>query len=217
MKTTPPSEDDGSAGEGAGLADRRTPLARSPEEQSAEEDARLVARILSGDEAAFAELVERHRERLFRVVHGILGDWQRSEDTLQEVFVNVHLKLGQFRADSRLSTWLYRIAVNKALKVRGKRARRSEVMFEVVPEGSGRPDERAEHLESSEVIDKLLRPLQPHLRAVVLLKECEGLTYREIAEVIGCSVGAVEQRLHRAFCALREIWKDRGVDFGRES
>jgi len=193
-----------------------TPLRR-------DDDETLVGRILAGDDGAFEQLVERYHARLFQVVHGILGDYQQSEDACQEVFVKAFRKLRGFRYRSRLSTWLYRIAVNTALKMRGKRARYREVLAETAddsPLGERlmKEDSHAAELEGREVLEKLLRPLPAHLRAVVVLKEREGLTYREIAEVLDCTQGAVEQRLYRAFCQLRDVWRSRDPeDFGLET
>jgi RNA polymerase sigma-70 factor (ECF subfamily) len=183
-------------------------------------DRLLAGRVLSGDEAAFEALVEKYHPRLFRIIHGIVGDWQRSEDVCQEVFVSVYLKLAEFNHRARLYTWLYRIAVNAALKARGKRARHRELALEAVGledgRGPSREDDPARGLANSELVDKVLRPLPRHLRAAVILKELEGLSYAEIAAVLGCTTGAVEQKLHRAFTMLREIWKGRLEDLGLE-
>jgi len=209
------------------------------------DDEILVKRILGGDDVAFEILVTRYHPRLFQVVLGILGDHQRSEDACQEIFVKAYLKLESFRHQSQLSTWLYRIAINTALKLRGKVARHREVLVENVADaagidrlgsdrggrvagspGNGRrsrvedrlgfEDERVRDIECNEQLEKLLRPLPPHLRTVVILREREGMSYREIAEVLECTPGAIEQRLYRAFCTLREVWQPRGRDLGIE-
>lgn len=181
-------------------------------------DRETVARVLEGDEVAFEELVAKYHPRVFRLVHRIIDDWQRSEDVCQEVFVKVFLKLGDFKFRSRLSTWIFRVAVNTALRARGRAARTD---FQPLEGDGPAPLSRGEagvelDLEGRDLIGKLLRPLPPHLRVAVWLKETEGLTYRELAGVLGCSEGAVEQRLHRAFRRLREIWKDRAGELGIE-
>lgn len=130
--------------------------------------------------------------------------------------MSVHVKLRDFRGRSQLSTWLFRIAVNAALKARSKERSGRQLALETVGPGPVHRDGSAARLEGEELFSKLLRPLPEHLRAAVLLKEREGLSYREIAEVLGCSAGAVEQRLHRAFTRLREIWKDRLGELGLE-
>ncbi|MEM7233324.1 MAG: sigma-70 family RNA polymerase sigma factor, partial [Planctomycetota bacterium] len=180
-------------------------------------DADLVREVLQGDDAAFHRLVEKYYPRLFRLIHGIVADWQQAEDVCQEVFVSVYRKLPGFHFRSKLSTWLFRIAVNAALKSRTRNARYKGVQnIEDIDAPAARRDERRGELESSEVVTKLLRPLPEGLRSIVLLREHEGLSYKEIAAVVGCSTGAVEQRLHRAFVRLREIWKDHLDEFGLE-
>ena len=180
-------------------------------------DRELVTRILGGDREAFTRLVEKYHPRISRLVFGIVGDWQQSEDVCQEIFVSVYLKLSTFGFRSRFSTWMYRVSVNAALKARGRAANRREFNLDEAGTGPGRDDPSPGELEGAELLSKLLRPLPRHLRVVVLLKEKEGLTYKEIAAVIGCTSGAVEQRLHRAFTKLREIWKDRFGDLGLEA
>ena len=178
-----------------------------PVSPTAEGDLALVQRIHAGDEDAFAVLVERYGERLFRLVYGILGDWHRSEDVVQDVFLLVHRKLSGFDGRSSLLTWLYRVAVNAALKAR-KRAHRQEHLplvdgFDVPLQGPGVD----RNVELREIGQKLLRCLPTKLRVVVLLREWEGLRYEEIARVLRCSQGAVEQRLHRALVELRRVWR----------
>ncbi|MBI4602550.1 MAG: RNA polymerase sigma factor [Planctomycetes bacterium] len=176
-----------------------------------ETDRELLELALRGDEAAFARLVERHQDKIFRLVRGILGDWHRSEDVCQEVFTALYRRLGAFRHEARLSTWLYRVAVNGALKAR-KRWRRSEAVsldavFEVAgpPAAAGGGDPA---FEGEEVLERLLAPLPEKLRVAVVLREKGGLSYEEIARVLGCTRGAVEQRLHRAMVLLRGVWKE---------
>jgi RNA polymerase sigma-70 factor (ECF subfamily) len=188
----------------------------------------LVERILAGDDAAFRGLVERFQPRLFRLVHGILGDRDVSDEVCQDVFVSAYGGLRSFDGRSSLWTWLYRVAVHAALKARRREARYRQgrsaegpIAAEIAArtgterrEASGDLFEKT--FEEKEVVAKLLRPLPEHLRVVVWLKEREGLSYREIAEILDCTVGAVEQRLHRAFVQLRSIWADRLDDLGLE-
>jgi RNA polymerase sigma-70 factor (ECF subfamily) len=170
------------------------------------DEGELVGRILSGDGDAFATLVGLYGDRLLRLVFGILGDWHLSEDVFQDVFFLVHRKLHRFDRRSSLLTWLYRISINSALKAR-RRARRQAHLplldeFDRPVPGAG--TERG--VEMREIAAKLLRCLPAKLRVVVLLREWEGLKYEEIARVLGCSRGAVEQRLHRAMVELRRVW-----------
>jgi RNA polymerase sigma-70 factor (ECF subfamily) len=175
-------------------------LARPPDDQE------LVVRILAGDDAAFGTLVQTYWERLFRLALGILGDWHLSEDVLQEVFVLVHRKLGSFDGRSSLLTWLYRVTVNAALKARQRERRKSLPSLSPEFDRSAPGPASGSELEMKELGQKLLRCLPAKLRAVVLLREWEGLGYEEIGRVLGLSRGAVEQRLHRAMVELRRVW-----------
>jgi RNA polymerase sigma-70 factor (ECF subfamily) len=164
-----------------------------------------VARVSQGDGEAFEQLVAIYHVRVFHLVRGILGDWHRSEDVCQEVFTTVFRKASNFRGQSQFSTWLYRVAVNAALKARRGRTR-EEYPVDQVEVMATSPS--APRFEAQEVVDRLLRPLPESLRTAVLLRETADLSYKEIANVLGCTVGAVEQRLHRAMTRLRELWKD---------
>ncbi len=186
------------------------------------DDRSLCERVLQGDSQAFEQLVARHQDQVFKLVRGILGDWHRSEDVCQEVFATLYRKLGAFRHESSLGTWIYRVAVNAALKARKKDSGVRKWLSKLAEEraatsrrGLGRQDrsttnsEGTHTFESSEAFEKLVRPLPESLRSAVVLREAGGLSYDEIAEVLGCTRGAVEQRLHRALLLLREIWKEK--------
>ncbi len=181
--------------------------ALSARPRDADDDRSLVDRIRSGDGDAFKALVDLYGERLFRVVNGILNDWHRSEDVVQEVFVLVYRKLDGFDHRSALLTWLYRIGVNTALKARKRFRRQSHLPLGEGFDAPGAEGRVGRDLELTELGEKLLRCLPLKLRVVVLLREWEGLKYSEISQVLGCSRGAVEQRLHRALVELRRVWR----------
>ena len=180
-------------------------------------DADVVVRSQAGDREAFRELVDRYHGKVFRLIFGIVGDWQLAEDVSQDVFVSVFSRLDSFGFRSKFSTWIYRVGVNAALKARGRAARyrgRHPALDDSDGVGPLQEDERPAEIAGSEMVAKLLRPLPEHLRAVVLLKDRDGLTYKEIAQILDCSAGAVEQRLHRAYVRLREIWRSRRQELG---
>ena len=153
--------------------------------------------------------MERHHDRIFHLVRGIVGDWHQSEDVCQEVFALIYRKLASFRNQSSFSTWLYRVAVNAALRAR----KRWRSAAPAVPLDSARllsvaAQRQAPAFEGDEVLRKLLAPLPAKLKAALVLREVGGLSYNEIAQVLRCSRGAVEQRLHRAVTLLRKVWKE---------
>lgn len=178
-----------------------------------EDDAVLVAKFLQGEAPAFDRLVSKHYQKVFHLVWGIVGDWHLSEDVCQEVFTAVYRKVSAFRAQARFSTWLHRIAVNAALKARGRRKRTAEEPLSGLqePEAARAVEERAA-FESDEVVLKLLKPLPDKLRAAVILREVGGWSYEEIARILKCTRGTVEQRLHRGMNLLREIWQGRSMN-----
>ncbi len=181
----------------------------APARSSAENvaDPELIERILGGDAEAFRTLIERHHPKVFRLVQGILQDWHYAEDVCQDIYTTVHRKLPGFRNQSLFSTWLYRVAVNAAIKGRRRWRRYNPRPLEIVGDVADRPADDPD-FEGREVFTQLLRPLPEKLRVVVVLREMNGLSYDEIASVLHCSRGAVEQRLHRAMTRLRSVWTD---------
>jgi len=182
-------------------------------EAAADPDWELVARIAAGDRDAFAELVERHHRRLLRVCERLLGDAEDARDAVQEVFLKVMVKAGGFRPKALVSTWLYRVAVNHCLNVlRRRRLRRWVSLSPAEDEEAAAPLEPAEeradpHRELDARrqwarVQRAIAALPPSQRAVLVLARFEELSYKEIAETLGITLGAVESRLFRAMRAL---------------
>lgn len=198
----------------------------SVEDRPAFADGELVARILQGDQRAFEVLVQRYSPLVFRVVRGVLARSADVEDIAQEVFLRAYRSLGQIEAGSRLAPWLVRIAVNLCYDHLRRLRRRGERSFSELGPQEARVvdtllhDEAALHavdrLFLREVAEKLVGQLAPQDRAVLLLKEREGMDTREVARVLGCSETAVRLRLFRARRALRKLLGE-GVHWtGRE-
>lgn len=172
-------------------------------DRDAPTDEELVRRARDRDDlAAFEELVRRHREGTYRVAARICRNGADAEDVTQEALVRAWRSLGSFRGDARFSTWLYRIVTNLALN-RVTRGRGREDATDEVPEprgGGGEPDpaDRAEAGERLDVVLEALDALTPEQRACLVLREVEGLTYEELAEVLDTTVQAVKGRLFRA-------------------
>ena len=181
----------------------------------------LVKRLKKGEEAAFRELVKTHQQRVLGVTLRMLGDHAEAEDVAQEVFVTVFRQIHRFRGDSKLGTWLYRIACNHSinrLKLKATRVRKQSVDYDELrthgladptTEASGfeRPDEMAEARETERVVQRLLAGLSEEHRVVVVLRDLEGMSYEEITQVLELPVGTVKSRLHRARAELARGFK----------
>ena len=169
----------------------------------------LVAAVQAGDRAAFKTIYEHYQERIYNLVYYTIGDRAAAQDILQIVFMKVYRGLAGFRFESRLATWIYRIAINECLN-QNRRHGHEHVPFEAVLgtgeelDGSSQPDELHLTEEKREIIGNALLTLAPHLRTVVVLRYLDGLSYQEIASVLDCSPGTVASRLSRALGQLEE-------------
>jgi RNA polymerase sigma-70 factor (ECF subfamily) len=139
------------------------------------------------------------------VVRGVLGDPLACEDVVQEVFLKAHGAIARFRGDSGLFTWLYRIAVNEALRVRKQRG---FVALDSVPEREA-PREEAPDPDrpTMATLERLLKRLPDDFRTIVVLRDLEGMSYTEISETLEIPLGTVESRLFRARAELRTLWR----------
>ena len=178
----------------------------------------LVARLKRRDEAAFNELVELYQGRIYRLVFRMLGDRAEAEDLAQEVFVTVFKRIDGFRGDSKLSTWMYRVATNHCknrLKFLGRRGRGQKRELDEIADAHAiesatmstsanlpRPDDILQGRQIEGFIGMALRELSEEQRTLVVLRDIENLTYDEIQEVTGLAAGTVKSRLHRARLAL---------------
>jgi len=166
----------------------------------------LVTASQAGDRAAFAELFRRHRSDVLRLVHRMLGPSADAEDVVQEVFIQVHKSLGEFRGQAKFSTWLHRVTVNVVLMVR--RAARSRPTFagepvaDHEPDHRMLPDEEAARRRRITAFQRLLDRLPEKKRTVFVLHELEGKSPAEIAEIVDAPVLTVRTRL---FYARREL------------
>jgi RNA polymerase sigma-70 factor (ECF subfamily) len=172
----------------------------------------LVVRAQTGDRAAFAELFHRHRRDVARLVFRMTGPRADVDDLIQEVFLQVHRSLGDFRGQSRFSTWLHRVTVNVVLMAR--RAARSRPVFAHDPVDEDRqvdvgvrPDDDAVRREQASAFFNLLTKLAEKKRVVFVLHELEGRTPAEIADIVGAPVLTVRTRLFYARRELEELMR----------
>lgn len=189
-------------------------------------DEALVSRAAAGDEAAFEDLVRRHRERAYRLAHRLTGDDADAADVLQETFLQVFRHLGGFRGESRFTTWLYRVVTNAALMRRRTRSRQpTESLETYLPrfDGDGRHAATPAELQVVSRVEEILdrRTLAARARSgmarlpdiyrdAFVLRDLEELPTSEVAAVLGIAPAAVRQRVHRARLLLRGYLSDLG-------
>ena len=179
------------------------------------EDMELVARSKSGDVAAFTALVSRYEGRIYNLAYRLVGSADDAADVSQEVFLAAFESIGRFRGESAFYTWLYRIAVNKALAHRRVRDSRPEVSpagresspLDLAVDPADPPEDIMDRRERDAAVQAAIQGLPPDYRAVVVLKDIEGFEYEEIAEIAGIAIGTVKSRLHRARLLLRHALK----------
>jgi RNA polymerase sigma-70 factor (ECF subfamily) len=172
----------------------------------------LLARVAAGDAGAFTELVEAHQHRLLRLCERMLGDVEEARDAAQEVFLKAYRKAADFRPQGQVYTWLYRIATNHCLnQLRRRRLVRfihlenpeeHEAPAFDPPDDAPDPATALESRRRWHATRKAIAQLPAGQRAVLVLARFEGLSYRQIAEVLGITEGAVESRLFRAMRRL---------------
>ena len=176
--------------------------------QAEPRDPELVARMRRGDADALRLVVERYQDRIFALLWGIVRDRHEVEDVAQEVFLKVFTKIEAFDGRSRFYTWLYRVAANTAKDHVKKRSRRPAVALDEdarIESPDFGPREEAQRDEARRRVREAIDRLPPRYREVLALRELDGLSYNEIADVLRVSIGTVESRLHRARGRLREV------------
>jgi len=178
-------------------------------------DAELVTLAQQGDTRAFDELVVRYRDKVYRLAYKILRNEDDAAEALQDAFTSAFRGLKNFKAESTFSTWLYRVATNASLMKYRKR-RDDHVSLEqsqspqrdaepmAIPDWSQQPLEELLDAETRDVMEEGLRRLPEELRTVFILRDEEGHSNAEVAEMLDLSVAAVKSRLHRARIALRD-------------
>jgi RNA polymerase sigma-70 factor (ECF subfamily) len=191
---------------------------------ASDEDALLVKAFQKGDRKAFDELVIRHKDRIFNLCYRFLGDFEEANDSAQEAFVKAYGSLKSFRLESAFLTWLYRVAVNTCknkLGSRAFRANRKTVSLDnpgndkdgflpvEIQNGNPSPLARMEEKEKMVLLQKALDTLSEEFKMAVTLRDMEGLSYEQIAEITGLNLGTVKSRIARARTDLRN--KLRGV------
>jgi RNA polymerase sigma factor (sigma-70 family) len=187
-------------------------LVASPERrQEADADLEIVARVQTGDVAAFDRLIQKYRERIFGIIYNMTSNREDAADLTQDAFIKAFQSIRRFGGQSSFFTWLYRIAVNSTLSHLRKARLRSffsleridsdepvakEIISALTDKAGAERDAYVRELQ--EKLNDAMQKLSIKHRTVVTLFEIDGLTHQEIAEVMNCSVGTVRSRLHYA-------------------
>jgi RNA polymerase sigma-70 factor, ECF subfamily len=204
----------------AEIAHKRAPLPKPAVRERLREadDAAVVTAFLGGEERAFQELVERYQARLLNFIYRTIGDREKAEDLVQEVFIRVYRHIHRFDRTKKFSTWAYTIASNLAKNELRNRSRNPLVLFQTIranwddedrplqfEDSSARPDDMFRKRHLRELVEQTVAKLPDHHRQVFVLRELEGKSYEEIAEITDCNLGTVKSRLNRARNAFASI------------
>ncbi len=180
------------------------------------EDRELIDRVMDGDQASYGLLVQRYQSKIFAVAYGVLRHREDAREVAQEAFIKAYRNLPSFRRDSSFYTWIYRITVNLAIDFQRKAHRKRETTFEDVKLGpdeinstagrpTGSPGQKLEEKQLGEAIRGAIEQLPADQRTAIILREVQGLSYKEIAETMGCAEGTVMSRLYYARKKLQEM------------
>lgn len=185
------------------------------------DDDELIQRISEKEQTAFDQLVKRYQSMVLNICYGLLGDYHQAEETAQDVFVQIYQKAFSFRHESKVSTWIYRIAVNLSLNSirRDKRLRwiknigfspLDESQVEKIPFNSKQngPIELLERKEFRQILQKAVESLPEKQKTAFILNQFEGFSAEEISKILKVSINNVEVRIHRAKRKLQSILTD---------
>jgi len=189
------------------------------------EEQHLIRALREGDGTAFRRLVDDRQAMVYNTVLGMLQNPEDAEDATQEVFMKVFESIGQFKGESALSTWIYRIAVTTSLEFLRKKRRKKRFGFVTSLFGEGNepvtdppdfvhPGVRLDQRENARLLFRAVAALPDNQRVAFTLHKVEGLSYQEVADVMGTTVSAVESLLHRARTNLRRTLENPFSDGG---
>lgn len=174
-------------------------------------DRDLVKEVINGDSNAFKELVERYTSLVVNTCYGFTHNKEDAEDIAQDVFIKVYQIINKFRNESKISTWLYRISVNRSLNfIRNNKKYREQksiesneqscddVLVQVVDDDQNNPETKIENKERANILHQAIDSLAKNQRIAFTLSKYEDMSYAQIAEVMAVSISSVESLLHRA-------------------
>jgi len=182
----------------------------------------FIQQLREGNREAFNKLVEEHKDGVLNICNGFVKNAEEAEDITQEVFVEVYKTISNFREDSSLFTWIYRIAVSRSLDaIKKKKSIKRAAFFEKrvqaevaeyeidnTASDTLSPDSELEQIQQRQFIDHSLSKLTESQRTAFVLSHQDGLSYKEIAEIMGKSLTSIESLIHRSKQTLRKIMED---------
>ena len=178
-----------------------------------EEEYVVIKRCLAGDADQYAVLVDAYKDMAYNIAFRMLGDADVAKDMAQESFIAAYNALGDFKFNSKFSSWLYRIVVNKC-RDHFKAGRETLPVDEICDYIAGQdptPEQAAACRQTGDVVQQALNGLPPDYREVIILKHIEGLDYQEIADALGVSISALKVRAHRGREMLKKLLEGAGV------
>lgn len=174
-------------------------------------EAEIIKKLKEGSEKAFKDLVSTYQKMVVNICYGIVHNIEDAEDVAQDVFIEVFRSVSGFRGDSKLSTWIYRIAVNRSINYLRDHKRRSNLksldetvdssksaISELFYESASDPQKEMENIQRSKILYAAIDTLSKNQRIAFTLNKYEGLSYKEISEIMELSISSVESLMHRA-------------------
>jgi len=177
-------------------------------------EAQLISRCQQGDQEALKEIFNQYHQKLYRIAYGVVRHREEALDIVQEVFIKLFRSIHQFKGKSRFYTYLYRMTMNTAIDHTRKMKKvpplsmDEEEGFQLSDDADKRPVRILDHKELEAKVKWSMDQLPPDQKAVLIFREVEGLSYQEIAEATGCSIGTVMSRLHYGRKKVQELLKD---------
>lgn len=189
--------------------------------EDGDEDKSLVVRSVKGDREAFSVLVEKYYKKIYNLAYRFVGDTEEANDLAQEIFTAAYQNLKKFRGDAKFSTWLFQIATNrgknrfKYLKRRGYFINRSQADSDddkdstprAIPDTSTNPETMLASKQIQRLVQDAINELDPDHKEIVILRDIEGFSYDEIAQILNLPEGTTKSRLHRARMVVKDKLK----------
>ncbi len=173
-------------------------------------DIELILKSQSGDQDAFGQLVARYREKAFWIAYNMLGSVEDARDVAQDAFIRVYQAIASYNRKYKFTTWLYQIVTNRSIDVLRKRGKRQSITLDAVAEPEGDFDSPVEDYARRETcvnVHEVLKRLEPKYHAVLVLRDIEGMSCKQIATIIGTTHATARWRLHQARLQFKGIWE----------